>query len=340
MTSRERATPLLQVLILVVAINPIAYSQEILSTIVSNAVFVTDSDSLGEAVDSDRPLIDLQIDAKVDHSPGALLLCGGGPLPNDVLELFFNCGNREQGKLVVIPSASRAADSGDFSQGVNIWKTFNWENVDVLHAFDRAQAEAENFAEKLTTATAVWISGGDQNRLSKLYQGTAVEREIRNVMLRGGVVGGTSAGSAIATRIMISGGATRPQLSPGLDLLPNAIIDQHFSQRSRFERLANAVAEHPDRVGIGIDESTGLLVKHKGAEVVGNGAVYVYAKQERPVSVVRTVATEPADVNSSAGTAQSTVLAEGDRLPLKFSNGQTINGKRIPLVTNSGDEQR
>jgi cyanophycinase len=341
----HRTVSILGTLIFTVAWCASSCAQEVLTSIVANAVFVSDSDHS----DSDNDLSvdeseasDLDADNdEDDRFPGALLLCGGGPLPQALLEIFFHCGSREQGQLVVIPSASRLADSGDFSQGVNLWEAFHWKSINVLHALDRAQAEAEEFAELLRTATAVWISGGDQSRLSELYQGTAVERELRNVIMRGGVVGGTSAGSAIASRVMISGGATKPELSQGLDLLPNAIIDQHFSQRSRFERLANAVAEHPDRIGIGIDESTGILVKHKAAKVVGDGAVYVYAKQNRPVSVVRPVSAEIRTQTDSSAAVQAiptVATSRQDLRPLMFSNGQTIRNKRGPLLPIEGKQ--
>ncbi len=229
------------------------------------------------------PLID-----ELDQDRGALLLCGGGPLPASVLELFFQYGKGDEGKLVIIPTASALSDSGDFTRALGSWADFNWGKVDILHAANRSEAEAEEFASTLRDATAVWMSGGDQRRLAERYQGTAVETEIRNVMHRGGVVGGTSAGSAIASRVMISGGQKQPQIADGLDLLPNSIIDQHFTQRLRHDRLASAVASHPERVGIGIDESTGLLVGKKRAQVVGNGAVYVYASFQKPAKPVRT----------------------------------------------------
>jgi cyanophycinase len=208
---------------------------------------------------------------------GALLLCGGGPLPDSLLHDFFELGRAEEGCLVIIPSASGRADAGDFSRAVALWSGFKWGRVEVVHAADRKQAERDpNLLEPLKRATAVWISGGDQRRLAERYLGTPVEQEILSVVSRGGVVGGTSAGSAIASRVMITGGNTTPSIGDGLDLLPGSIIDQHFSQRRRFGRLATAVKQFPDRVGIGIDECTGLLVAHDQARVVGEGAVYVY----------------------------------------------------------------
>lgn len=268
----------------------------------------------------------------LENDRGALLLCGGGPLPASVLELFFKYGKGEEGKLVIIPTASALADTGDYARILGHWSDFNWGKVDVLHALDRAQAEVADFADTLKDATAVWMTGGDQNRLADRYQGTAVEKEIRNVMHRGGVVGGTSAGSAIASRVMISGGQKEPRLSNGLDLLPNSIIDQHFSQRLRFERLASAVGSHPERVGIGIDESTGLLVGKKRAHVVGNGAVYVYANYERPIKVVRLngEAEEEADAADSSKPVSAVRTAEFRTV--RVAPGEILESHGFPLI--------
>jgi cyanophycinase len=266
------------------------------------------------------------------QSPGTLLLCGGGQLPQSLLDLFHQHGQGEQGKLVVIPTASRLADAGDNSYALATWSQFKWASVDILHAFDRAQAEVEEFANTLKDATAVWMSGGDQQRLAQRYQGTAVEREIRNVMLRGGVVGGTSAGSAIASRVMISGGQKQPTLADGLDLLPNSIIDQHFSQRKRFERLASAVANHPDRVGIGIDESTGLLVNHKRAQVVGNGSVYVYANS-RPMKIIRVEEPILSEASNQSEVFDDAAISSTISLrPLRVSSGEAMESEEFPLL--------
>jgi len=209
---------------------------------------------------------------------GALLLCGGGPLPEALLDKFFELGQAQRGSLVIIPSASTFADR-DFSYAAEQWKTFPWANIKVLHARSRQEVERNaDFVKPLEEATAVWISGGDQRRLAERYLGTPVEAALKSVVTRGGIVGGTSAGSAIASRVMISGGRQQPVIANGLELLPGAIIDQHFSQRKRYERLASAVQQYPDRVGIGIDESTGLVVSRRQARVLGAGAVYVYPR--------------------------------------------------------------
>ncbi len=208
-------------------------------------------------------------------SRGALLLCGGGDLPVSLLSKFHESGRGADGSLVVIPSASQFADSGDYTRWRQAWSEFPWKSVEILHVQSRDEAENDSVVSMLRNATAVWISGGDQERLATRYCGSLVEREIRGVMQRGGIVGGTSAGSAIASKVMIAGGNKQPRLNEGLDLLPRAIVDQHFSQRSRKDRLAKAVSKHPERIGIGIDEGTGLLITRQSAEVIGRGAVYV-----------------------------------------------------------------
>lgn len=221
--------------------------------------------------------------AMAGPSQGALFLCGGGDLSQSLLSAFFQSGQGEEGRLVVIPSASRFADNDDTLRWRMPWVPYNWKSVDIVHAKNREDAERDEMVEPLRRATAIWITGGDQSRLSERYSGSRVEREIQSVLHRGGVVGGTSAGSAIATKIMIAGGQRQPILHQGLDLLPRAIVDQHFSQRSRHLRLASAIAKHPERVGIGIDEGTALHVTAKSAQVLGQGAVHVYrcfAKEE------------------------------------------------------------
>jgi cyanophycinase len=204
-----------------------------------------------------------------------MLLCGGNAMPNSILKTFYEKGGHSLGRLAIIPTASLRADSGDFSLSLAVWKEFAWGAIDIAHAHSREAASDASVLDVIRNATAVWIAGGDQQRLVDRYQNTPVHEELRNLIRRGGVLGGTSAGAAIVSQIMIAGGITQPVVTEGWGLLPDLIIDQHFSQRARFERLARAVGQHPDRVGIGIDESTAILLDQAGIRVLGNGAAYV-----------------------------------------------------------------
>jgi cyanophycinase len=218
---------------------------------------------------------------------GKLLLCGGGILPASILKAFFDFGGAERGKLVIIPTASPRSDQGDHSRPIALWRDHHWSEIRIVHAADRTQASSQEIRQLMHDATAVWIAGGDQSRLADRLHDTLVYQELIRVMDRGGIVGGTSAGAAIASRIMISGGMTHPALATGWGLLPRMIIDQHFSQRGRFERLARAVAQNPNQIGIGIDESTGVLFDANELNVLGSGAIYWYESASMPLSPSR-----------------------------------------------------
>lgn len=127
-------------------------------------------------------------------------------------------------------------------------------------------------------ATAIWISGGDQSVLEKIYIGTAFEKKLMDFYYRGGIIGGSSAGSAFMSRVMIKADSENgPILGVGLDLLPQAIIDQHFNARNRLSRLKDAVSKHPKLIGVGIDENTAIVYDgRKGiVKVIGEANVTI-----------------------------------------------------------------
>jgi len=216
---------------------------------------------------------------RADSGHGCMLLCGGSLLPQAILDVFHERGGGVQGQLVIIPTASPRSELGDFTFWKSMWNVQKWNSIRIVHALDREAASSELLLDSIRNASAVWIAGGDQQRLVDRYLGTPVHTELQNVLNRGGIIGGTSAGAAIASRTMIAGGVTLPTLTEGWSLLPGTIIDQHFSQRGRFERLAHAIERFPDRVGIGIDEATGILLNREGMEVLGSGSVYLVRSQ-------------------------------------------------------------
>src|SRR6185295_2432653 len=138
-----------------------------------------------------------------------------------------------------------------------------------------------DLVESLRTVSAIFMTGGNQLKLSSLITGTAFGDAIQEAYQRGVVVGGTSAGASILAEHMIAfgaGGSTpkqrMSQLSAGLGLLRGVVIDQHFEQRNRYGRLLSLVAQSPSLLGIGVDEDTAAVVRHGDQlEVVGRGAV-------------------------------------------------------------------
>ena len=136
--------------------------------------------------------------------------------------------------------------------------------------------------EALARATGVFFSGGDQARVMDALADPSLLAAVRSRHAEGVVYGGTSAGTAIMSAIMITGDgdftvidAAKVDVRPGLGLLEGAIVDQHFVKRQRENRLFGLVIAHPQERGIGIDEDTALLVEGREAEVVGSGPVVV-----------------------------------------------------------------
>ncbi len=223
-------------------------------------------------------------------APGALVLAGGGRLPDAVGREFVRLAGGADAVIVVIPTASEFADDpAEADSFVRNWKSLGAGRVSLLHTRDRKVADTAAFCAPLANATGVWLSGGDQSRLTAAYRGTRVHRELAAVAGRGGVVGGTSAGCAALSDPMIAGGRTAAELAPGLGglgLLERVVTDQHFTHRARLPRLRDAVARSPGFAGVGVDESTALVVRAGVGTVLGDGAVTVL-RPGKPDEVLR-----------------------------------------------------
>ena len=203
----------------------------------------------------------------------SLLIAGGGPLPTSVRSQFIELAGGSSARVVIIPAYQPDADA--LIRLKSFWRDFEIASVTILVADSREQADHTEFVAPLASATGVWFSGGTQDFLAERYVDSPVERELQRVLERGGVIGGTSAGASIMTRLMILEGRQEATLSRGLDLLPNAVIDQHFLKRNRLSRLRGVLEKHPQLIGFGIDESTALHVQLNSGSlhVVGNSYV-------------------------------------------------------------------
>lgn len=212
--------------------------------------------------------------------PGALVICGGGKLPDEAARRFVKFAGGPAARLVVIPTASAEADKAKAESFLSSWRKREVASVVLLHTRSREEASREAFIKPLLNATGVWFSGGNQSRISDAYRGTAVEKALHALLARGGVIGGTSAGAAILSRVMIAGGKEEAKLGTGFDLLPGAVIDQHFLARGRRQRLVGVLSSRPGLVGFGIDEATALIVRGRLLEVVGSSTVSVLLAPE------------------------------------------------------------
>jgi cyanophycinase len=206
---------------------------------------------------------------------GSLVICGGGRLPEAVVKKHLELAGGDQARIVIIPTAAQRADNAEAGDLLRSWRRFKTQWVKVLHTRSKERANDPEFVAPLKEATGVWFDGGQQSRIAEAYEGTAVERELHALLDRGGVIGGTSAGAAVMSRVMIARGNPVAEIAVGLDLLPDAVIDQHFLKRNRKPRLLAVLEKHPGLVGFGIDEGTALIVQGRRLEVLGDSSVTV-----------------------------------------------------------------
>lgn len=229
---------------------------------------------LGAAATADEPNV-LGLPEQAVKNAGKLMICGGGQMPQDIYNEFVRLAAGKKARIVVIPTAkvwpSRADMEGRFAH----WRLMSVSSVDFLDTESREQANQDSFVEPLREATGVWIAGGSQGRLADIYRGTKVEAALLGVLERGGIIGGTSAGAAVMSRMMIRYGSPKAVVDAGFNFLSQAVVDQHFLQRNRQERLLGVLSEHPEMIGLGVDEGTALVVEGAHLRVMGQSDVVV-----------------------------------------------------------------
>ena len=219
---------------------------------------------------------------------GTLIIAGGGKLGPEIVGRFITLAGGPDANIVVIPTAGEDATYGPDCDCLKMFKALGATHLTVLHTKDRQEADSEAFVAPLKTATAVWFVGGRQWRLVDSYLGTRTEAEIKKVLARGGVVGGTSAGASIQASYMVRGARSgneimmAPGYEQGLGLMRGVAIDQHVTARHREGDLDAVVTKRPDLLGIGIDQSTAIEVKRDEFGVIGVGHVFIHDGKEQP----------------------------------------------------------
>ncbi len=199
-----------------------------------------------------------------------------------VLRRFVRLAGGRKARIVVIPTASSFPDEA-VEAYTTIFSRLGAPEVVAVDPPSRSAAATDALVQAIDNATGVFMTGGNQLKLSQLFVGTPLADAISRAHARGAVVAGTSAGASIMSQFMISLGADgvtprqrTSQLTSGLGLLPGVIVDQHFDQRARYGRLMSLVAGSPNLLGMGIDEDTAAEIRDgRKLTVVGSGAVFV-----------------------------------------------------------------
>jgi cyanophycinase len=211
---------------------------------------------------------------------GHLLIHGGGPLTQDVLERFRDLGGGPAGHLVYVPTSMEDEPGAD--PVPRFLRSLGFGTVTVLHTRDRATADRAEFADPLRRATAVWFSGGRQWRTTDVYLGTRTAEAFHEVYRRGGILAGSSAGATVQGSFLVRGAPEgnhimmAPGRVTGFGFLPGVAIDQHALVRDRLDDMIPVLQAHPELLGLSLDEGTALHVHRGVATVLGKSKVAVF----------------------------------------------------------------
>jgi cyanophycinase len=198
-----------------------------------------------------------------------------------ILRRFVDMAGGAEARLVVIATASSEPDVLE-AEYAETFRDFGAGEVRALRLRTRAEANGDEAIAALDAATGIFFTGGDQVRITTVIGGTRTDSMLQSLVRdRRVVVAGTSAGAAMMSGTMIIGGdragvtTASVRTGPGLELLPGVVIDMHFAERGRLNRLLSAIALYPHELGLGIDEDTAILADGDRFEVLGSGAVTV-----------------------------------------------------------------
>jgi cyanophycinase len=199
-----------------------------------------------------------------------------------ILSRFVDLAGGPDADIVVISTASSLGERATELYRL-LFTDMGVSRITGLRPVTRQEANDDDFADILANTTGVFLTGGNQLRLSSVVAGTVLGRAIIEANRRGAVVAGTSAGASAASTHMMAFGSSgetpknrMAQMAAGLGLLQNVVVDQHFEQRTRIGRLISVVAQSPSLLGIGVDEDTAAIVyADQTLEVIGRGVVTI-----------------------------------------------------------------
>jgi cyanophycinase len=224
---------------------------------------------------------------RVGPPHGAVLVVGGGALGPEVLGNFIKLAGGPDALIVDVPTAGGDSVYPADWQGTRSLREAGAKHIVVLHTIDKKLADTDSFAAVLSRAGGVWFEGGRQWHLVDSYAGTKTEKAFHDVLARGGVVGGSSAGASILASYLLRGareGNTiimAPGYERGFGFLRGVAIDQHVVARERLPDLADSLMpKHPELLGMSEDEGTAWMVRGDTAEIIGRNKAFVYGGRE------------------------------------------------------------
>lgn len=216
-----------------------------------------------------------------------LVLVGGGEIPPEAAERFVAWAGGKQAEILLIEWASGIPDESDqYLRETMV--PFGPKAIDTAPDVTQLPAQKEKFLQQLSRATGVFFGGGDQNRVMDLLDANPDLLQALRATFQRSVFGGTSAGTAIMSATMITGEGDftvidplKVGVRPGLGLIRDIIVDQHFIKRQRLNRLLSLLMKSQEKWGMGIDEGTSVaLIDGRYAQVLGPNPVVLLNNRE------------------------------------------------------------
>ncbi len=254
---------------------------------------------------------------------GTLVIIGGGSRDSTIMQEVIRLSGWKRGDWIAIASMASRWDSAYLSMN-NEFRFYTKSDIRCVRV-DSNTVKHDAVLDSLRKSRIIYLNGGDQSVFMKHITGTNFKKTINQAYREGALIVGTSAGAALMSEQMITGNQLEPrkytsavpvihannmEIAEGLGFLHSVIIDQHFVVRSRSNRLLSVVLDHPGVDGIGIDESTAIVVRDGKARVIGLGQVLVY---HSPPNVTR-------GKDNLIGTSEMklSVFLPGDEFPIRM----------------------
>ncbi len=264
---------------------------------------------------------------RVGPAKGSVMVVGGGAQGPEVYAKFIELAGGPDALIIDVPTAG--GDSIDVTTAGRAWKNAGARNVVVLHTTDRTVANSDAFSAKLATAGGVWFDGGRHYRLVNSYLGTKTQRAFEQVLERGGVVGGSSAGASILGDYLVRGAPSNdnrlfnhPDYLKGFAYLRGVAIDQHVVARERLPDMHDSLtSRRSDLLGISEDEGTVWLVQGDMATIIGRNKAFVYNGKDANDAGKPFLTLHPGDRYNLAARRVVSRASTGTALTTKFIDG-------------------
>lgn len=215
------------------------------------------------------------------YKNGSLIVIGGGNVPDDIMKEFRDLAGGDSAKIVVIPTANVLNNVIDTLSLRSFFEKHGFTNITILHTIDTVEANKNAFIQPIKEATGIFFMGGRQWRIADGFLNTKAHDEMFKLLDRGGVIAGSSAGATIQGSYLARGDSKNNQImmgdhEQGLGFISNIAIDQHVMVRNRQFDMFTILEKKPELLGIGIDESTAIVVNGDIFKVIGKSYVIIY----------------------------------------------------------------